>query len=422
MKKIIKTILADPIFKHGGVIFGASVLTNILNLVFWLYMVRKLPPQDYGVLNSLVSVLMFFCMPMSILQTVVTRYTSKFMAHKLVNDVQHLLLYFIKIVSIFLIIVLGVLVIGDHPISAFLRIDEKRLVYAVAAAIIFNSFSAISLGALAGLQRFNDVALNGIVATISKLFLAFVLVILGLRAFGGLLGFVFSFIIAFLLSLFQLPKGLIIFKERAEAVMLNKREIYSYFLPVGLSMVCYFALTNMDVILVKHFFAPLEAGYYSVAQMVGKIVLFVPGAIGVVMFPKIVDSHAKKENSKAILKKCLLAVILLCGIATLGALLFPALILKILTGHDQPVAIGLVKFFAVSMSFFALINILMLYHLSLHRMRYIYFIVVLTGLQFLGICLFHKTLTDVLMVLTACSVVLVYFGVHFTRGPLHERP
>ena len=421
MKKRLKSFFSDPIFKQGSVIFASSIVVNVLNLVFWLYMVRHLAPQDYGVLNTFVSVLMFFCVPVGILQTVVTRYTSKYMAHKQVDRVQSLLSYFIRIIGIFLAVVLFVLVIGSHYISAFLQIDEKRLLYAVAAGIIFNSFATVTLGALAGLQRFNDVAINGIISVISKLFFGFVLVALGLKAFGGLLGFVFSVIVGFCLSLFQLPKGMIKLKAMPNPVILDKKDIYSYFLPVGLSMLCFFALTNMDIILVKHFFPPLEAGFYSVAQMVGKIVLFVPGAVGVVMFPKIVDHHSKNENTKVILRKCLWVVGTLCGIATFFSLIFPAFILKVLTGHDQPQAIALVKFFAVSMSFFALINIFMIYHLSLRRMRFIYLMSVMTIFQFLGIWLFHSTLTGVLLTLNLCSAVLFYFGICFSRGRVYER-
>jgi len=421
MKKRLILFFSDAIFKQGGVIFASSIIVNVLNLVFWLYMVRHLAPQDYGVLNTFVSVLMFFCVPVGILQTVITRYTSKFMAHKKIGEVQSLLLYFIKLISVFLGIVMVVLIIGDHHIISFLQIDEKRLVYAVAVGIFFSSFATITMGALVGLQRFNDVAINSITSSISKLFFGFVLVAAGLKAFGGLLGFVFSVIVGFCLSLFQLPKDIIKLREMPDPVILDKKDIYSYFLPVGLSMLCFFALTNMDIILVKHFFAPLEAGFYSVAQMIGKIALFVPGAIGVVMFPKIVDSHAKNENTKVLLKKCLIIVGLLCGSATVVTILFPAFILKVLTGQEQPLAIGLVKFFAVSMSFFALTNIFMLYHLSLRRMKYIYFLACMTVCQFLGICLFHKTLTDVLLVLTFCSAILFCFGLNFSRGRQYER-
>jgi len=421
MKKRLITFFSDPIFKHGSVIFASSVAANVLNLVFWLYMVRHLAPQDYGVLNTFVSVLMFFCVPVGILQIVITRYTSKFMAHKKIGEVQSLLRYFIKLISIFLGIVMVVLMIGDHYIISFLQINETRLLYAVAVGILFSSFSTITMGALAGLQRFNDVALNGVVSVISKLFFGFVLVAAGLKAFGGLLGFVFSAIVGFCLSLFQLPKGMIKLSALPDPIILDKKDIYGYFLPVGLYTLCFFALTNMDIILVKHFFSPIEAGFYSVAQMVGKIVLFVPSAIGVVMFPKIVDHHARKEDAKAILKKCLLVVGILCGLVSFFALLCPAFILKVLTGHDQPQAISLVKFFAISMSFFALVNIFMIYHLSLRRMRFIYFMSVMTIFQFFGIWLFHNTLASVLLTLTLCSVVLFCFGIYFSRGPLHER-
>jgi O-antigen/teichoic acid export membrane protein len=421
MKKLLRRFFSDPIFKQGGVIFASSIVVNVLNLVFWLYMVRHLAPQDYGVLNTFVSVLMLFCVPVGILQTVVTRYTSKYMAHKQPDKVKLLLSYFISIIGIFLAVILFVLIVGSHYIAAFLQIDEKRLLYAVAAGIIFNSFITVTLGALAGLQRFNDVAINSIVSVISKLFFGFVLVALGLRAFGGLLGFVFSVIVGFCLSLFQLPKGMIKLKAMADPVILDKKDIFGYFLPVGLSMLCFFALTNMDIILVKHYFPPIEAGFYSVAQMVGKIVLFVPGAVGVVMFPKIVDHHSRNESTKVILRKCLWVVGTLCGLASFFALICPAFILKVLTGHDQPQAIALVKFFAVSMSFFALINIFMIYHLSLRRMRFIYLMSAMTIIQFLGIWLFHSTLTSVLLTLTLCSAVLFYFGVLFSRGRLYER-
>ena len=424
MKKTLKTIFSDPIFKQGGILFASSVLVNIFNLIFWLYMVRKLTPEDYGILNSLVSVLMFFSVPVSILQTVITRYTSKFMAHRKETEVKFLLLYFVRIVAIFLTVVLVILILFAHRVSAFLKIDEKNLVYLVALGITLSSFTPIIIGALAGLQRFNDVALNSVASGIAKLAAGFSLVAMGFKVLGALIGFVFSFAVSLVYSFFQLPHRLKKMTWKLETVFLDVKEIYSYFLPAGLSLLCFFALTNMDIILVKHFFSPLEAGYYSVAQMVGKIVLFVPGAIGVVMFPKIVDSHVRNGNTFLILKKCLIVVGLLCGLATFCTFLLPSLILKILTGHSQPEAIELVKFFSLSMSFFALVNILMLYHLSLHRMKYIYTLTLVTLLQFLGIWLFHSSLKEVISILLMGSVALFFMGMRFSlKGEyIRERP
>jgi len=59
-----------------------------------------------------------------------------------------------------------------------------------------------------------------------------------------------------------------------ESHRVSLRPIYAYCLPVSAMLISFTILTNSDVTLVKKFFSPLEAGYYSVAQMVGKIILF----------------------------------------------------------------------------------------------------------------------------------------------------
>lgn len=411
MRQRLKLYFADPLFRQSGLIFASSVVVNIFNLIFWLFMVRKLTPEDYGILNSLVSVLMFFSMPVSILQTVITRYTSRLMAQEKEGEFKYFIFHFVKVMGFFLSLLIIFFILFSPSISIFLRIEGVILIYMVAVGIFFSYFSTIALGILSGLQKFNDVALNSVATGITKLIAGFSLVLFGLKALGALMGFVFSNAVAALLSFYQLPTWLRRFREKSKTVKLETGEIYGYFLPVSLGLLSFFALTNMDIILVKHFFEPLEAGYYSVAQMVGKIVLFIPGAVGIVMFPKIVDSHTKNEETLFILKKCLGAVSILCGLATFCSFLFPTLILKILTGHSVPMAVSLIKFFSLSMGFFALVNILILYHLSIHEAQYIYVVALLALLQFIGIWFFHSSLAQVIAILLVFSIILFVSGI-----------
>lgn len=411
MRQRLKLYFADPLFRQSGLIFASSVVVNIFNLIFWLFMVRKLTPEDYGILNSLVSVLMFFSMPVSILQTVITRYTSRLMAQEKEGEFKSFIFHFVKVIGFFLSFLIIFFILFSTHISIFLRIEGVILIYMVAVGIFFSYFSTIALGILSGLQKFNDVALNSVATGITKLIAGFSLVLFGLKALGALMGFVFSNAVAALLSFYQLPTWLRRFREKSKTVKLETGEIYGYFLPVSLGLLSFFALTNMDIILVKHFFEPLEAGYYSVAQMVGKIVLFVPGAVGIVMFPKIVDSHARNEATFHILKKCLSIVSILCGFAVFCSFLFPELLLKILTGHSVPMVVSLIKFFSLSMGFFALVNILILYHLSVHRIKYIYAVSLLALLQFIGIWFFHSSLAQVITILLVFSIILFVFGI-----------
>ncbi len=418
MIKNLRLILGEGIFRQSAVLFSSSIFVNILNLVFWLYMVRSLSAVDYGILNTLVSLLTFFSMPLSITQLVITRYVSKFIALERQTDVVALISNFSKLLGSVLVFILVFFVLFSHQIAAFLNIQSVGLILLTGAGVIFGSFSAVTMGTLAGLQKFNDVSANNVVTAMVKLGGGILLVVLGTEVFGALSGFVISLIFSFLFSINQLPEWLKKCWNSFKTPDLEKKDIYGYFIPVGLATVCFFLLTNADVILVKHYFSEVDAGYYSVAQMVGKIVLFVPAAIGVVMFPKVVETHSKNMNTRSVLNKCLGAVGLISGLAFVFALFFPEFILKTLTGHSQPQAVNLVKFFALSMAFFALVNIFMIYNLSIHNMRYIYSLLIVSCVQLLSICLFHSTLEQVLTILVLGAVSLFFLGLWMSEGEL----
>jgi len=61
--------------------FLAVTILNILSLLYQLYMVRNLNPINYGILNSLFSVLMIVSIPSGTLQMEVTKFISTFYAN-----------------------------------------------------------------------------------------------------------------------------------------------------------------------------------------------------------------------------------------------------------------------------------------------------------------------------------------------------
>ena len=74
MKQLIGSGIRSisDLLRSSSLLFLANVFMNVCNLVFWLFMVRKLDPVDYGTLNSLLSLLMIVGLPMGTFQTVVT--------------------------------------------------------------------------------------------------------------------------------------------------------------------------------------------------------------------------------------------------------------------------------------------------------------------------------------------------------------
>jgi hypothetical protein len=144
--------------------------------------------------------------------------------------------------------------------------------------------------------------------------------------------------------------------------------------------------------------------------MAGKIFLFFPGAIALVMFPKTAGLNAKNIDTVSTLNRSLLYAAILCITAGLVYNTMPSFILKILTGKVFRESIVLGRLFSISMSFFALLYILITYFLSKKDLRFIKYLVIFTALQLLSIILFHKSLMQVQFIL--CINAILLFFVH----------
>ena len=149
--------------------------------------------------------------------------------------------------------------------------------------------------------------------------------------------------------------------------------------------------------------------------MVGKIFLFLPAAISVVMFPRISGLHAKNEDTHSALKRSLLYASGLCIIALIIYNTFPAFILKLLTGKAFSESILLGRLFSISMSFFALFYVLITYFLSKGDLRFIKYLVISTVLEFLAIIFLHNSLAQVQIIICLNAIFIFFIGLKLLK-------
>lgn len=388
--------------KQTTFMFVAITLSNIGAYLFHVYMGRHLSPADYGILYTLLALLMIVSVPATAIQTVITKYVSHFKGHNQHGKIRFLFFHSLKKLFLYGGIGFLIFIAFSGQIARFERIPSRLPVVIVGFILLLSIVDPAAGGTIQGLQRFNYLGWSMILGMSLRLIAGIILVIIGLGVNGALsasiIGILFSLFIIFLplRSLFQ--------EETNERVEL--KEIYRYSAPVILTLLCFMVLTNVDAVLVKHFFSPLEAGNYSAAAMVGRVILFLPMAIVIVMFPKASELYAQKKDSSLILKKSLLYVGLLAGGATLVCLLFPRLPLWLLWGNRFQASTPLVGKFALAMTFFGLVNILLFYQLSIHRFKYLHWTGTFTLIQIIAITLFHNTLSQVVWILVANGVLL----------------
>jgi O-antigen/teichoic acid export membrane protein len=422
---------SDDLIKHGSLMFLAVAIFNIFSLLYQLYMVRNLSPINYGVLNSLFSILMIISVPSVTLRTVVTKFISTFDVINQHERTALLLRSFVKNTSFFGLIIFITLISGSKVICSFLQIDDVLLIVILGMIAFLSFILPLTQGGLQGLQRFGYLGLTMVTNGSIKLLLGIIFVSAGLGVTGAMGALAISTFVTLLLSAIilasVLPRPLALITECRQSKPNNTNpkkdssEIYRYFYTVATVFLCFMILTNIDVVLVKHFFKPLEAGYYSIAQMVGKIILFLPVAITLVMFPKTSQLHAQAKATFHILKKSLLYVGALCVTAALFCIVFPDLIIRLISGEGHVNCIPLARIFSVTMVFFALVYVLLFYLLSIHRLDFIYPLVLFTILQTLAIGIFHQALSQVLYIMCVNAVLLFLINSYlaFKRKEVH---
>ena len=419
--------LKDEFIRQTGLVFIGTGLFNLFNLLYHLFMIRALPPTDYGQLNTLVSLFMVISVPSGTVQNTVARFFSSFRIQSQFHRAIELLRRFLLLMAIVTLSFFLLIIFMSSHISSFLQISSRGLVILFGLSLVFSMILPILWGGLQGLQKFGFLTLSLIANSGLKLVFGILFIFFGFGILGAMSAVAVSYFVTMILSLFMI--GASLHREKTAALPggipkssppSNFSEVYHYSFSAGFVLLCFMVLTNIDLILVKHFFTPIEAGYYSIAQMVGKVILILPIPVVTVMFPHLFSSEGQEKKARSILERNLRIAVFVCGGAVLCSLIFPSPIVKILSGKVYSDCLPLVGMFSVNMTFFSLTLILLYYHLSTSRRGFLYPLLLFTLMEVGLILLFHDTLVQVLTVvgIIAFCLALTNFYLVYHSYPM----
>ncbi|MDP8248631.1 MAG: oligosaccharide flippase family protein [Candidatus Tritonobacter lacicola] len=415
MRYRIRKFLKDDFLRHTGIMVAGTGLANIFNLLYQLAVVRLLSVDDYGVLNSLVALTVIFSQFSATFRPALTRFLAEYYGRGESERAGLLLRKAAVHLGLLSAIILVVFVLGAGPLARYQQIESRLYILLVGILVAVSTMAVIPDVFLWGAQRFKYLACLGASSTLVKLALGVGLVWTGWGVVGALAGYNAC-------PLFVLIAGIVLIRFTGVGRGTGSKQepgvsmapVYRYCIPTALALFSFAILTNLDVFLVKHFFQPREAGLYSVAQIVGKIILYLPGAVSIVVFSKAASARARAADSFPLLKKGLIAVGLINVLATSVCALAPGTVLKMLTGKTDPESVRLVVWFALAMSLYALTWLNIFYNLSVHNTAFIKYLVIIAAAQAAAIYLYHPGLMSVLGFLNIFAfisfIVTLYFS------------
>ena len=396
-------VFKDKFLKDNILMLFSTSIVNLTNLLYQILIVRKLTVISYGAFNSLLSVFVIFSFPVASLSTMIAKFTSSYNNIGERKKADFLLLVLLRHMLFIGLFYLFIYLVFGFYFRNYLHLNSTLPIYFTGGMLFLAILSALTFGGLQGLEKFIWLSVTNVCSALLKLSLAFFFIVIGWDLLGALGAYLVSQMVGLLVGFFPLRE---IFRLKETMPDINLSEKYKFVIPSLVTLGCMSLLTNIDVVFVKHFFEPIEAGYYSVAQFIGKTAFFIAGAIYVVMLPRASGLHAQQKDSRLLLKRSLAYTAILCLFVIGGYNLFPKVILGLLTGKVNEQVIFLGRIFSITMTFFSLVSVLVLYQLSISRFKFLKTLVLFSFLQVLAILLFHTSLTQVLLILLSNSIIL----------------
>lgn len=395
------------------VMVGASTLFgSVFSYLLQFFLGRTLSVEDYGTFNALLSLSSLVGVFAAVFGTALIKVVAEMHAKGEKEDLRTLFIKSVKLSLVLGLIVFLVIFGLSGFISKHLRIGDVFLVTLFGVSISMGFLNVIPNSYLQGVQKFKKYSLFHILSLMIRFIYSVALVLVGFGLRGVFGASFFSSFTAFIIGFLLL--GINLKNVSKDSVTKHFNRIFSFGASVVLVNFSMMAFNNIDLILVKKYFSPEDAGYYAGTMTLGKILLFGAGAVSVVMFPKITALYTNGKYFMGRLKKLLFLLLAVLVAGVFCYQVFPTFITHVFFGNAFDNSVKYLPLFSVFVAIYVLVNFLVMFFLAIDRKKVGFLLLPGVLLQFILINIFHESLWDVIAVNIWVSVfVLLLLSFYF---------
>src|SRR5579863_4100111 len=382
-------------------LLAGSGLVGVTNLVYNVVTARLLGPAGFAHATTVYTILMLMSGITLSFQVVCAKYVAKSTSPEERAAVFATLHQRSWIAGIGIGLLLFLL---ERPISSYLNLPDPVLITLLALGTAFYVPLGVRRGYIQGIHAFRPLAINFMLEGVVRLGGAFVLIELGLGVRGAVLASVLAVVVAYFAAL---PSPLASLSFRGMAISFGE----------GLQAIVFFSgqtvINNFDIILVKHFFPPAEAGFYAAIALVGRLVNMCAWSVVNTMFPVSAGANNEEREGSPVLFTSLLLVFLILTVLIFGLWLVPSFLWKTLFGAhfdlgNYGALAPLLILYAIMTGIYSLSSVIITYEMSRKIANTSWVQLAFSGALALGVYLLHNTLREVILVQLVLMVILLF--------------
>lgn len=294
-----------------------------------------------------------------------------------------------------------------RPISNFLTLPDPALISLLALGAAFYIPLGVRRGYIQGVHAFGPLAITFMFEGLVRLGGAYLLIRMGMGVKGAVLASALAVIVAYFVAI---PSpGLTTFSFRSMAIPVGE----------GVQAIVFYSgqtiINNSDIVLVKHFFPPAEAGFYAAVALIGRLITMCSWSVANTVFPVSASAGAEqhKREGGRVLATSLLMVLGILSVLIFTLWMIPSFLWKILFGTHFALAnygalAPLLILYAVTTGVYSLSSVIITYEMSRKIANTGWVQLLFAGAVMAGICLRHQNLHQVIMVQLVLMVILLF--------------
>lgn len=371
-----------------------------INYLFQIVIGRTLTIEEYGTVNSLLSLTSIISVPGTILAMIISKQISIALAKGNASAVKSLARIFIITTCL---IGLGLVLIEiclSGWIGRYLHVNE--IGYVVICCVISGLTIALQsfAGTIQGMQKFFEYGFQSFVTAICKIGFSVLLIMAGFKVGGPLWGMLIAQVATLFYCMLVLQRA---FSGENYMPVDIKQTLWDCsrdLWVIALGQLNISVLTNCDLILVKRFFNETDAGIYSAAIIIARLVMYVSTMLIYVLFPKVANQTAQGKDTQKLFLKSLVANLAIIAAGCVGIALLGKWIIQLFLGNTYLQSYDMIKIALVYIVPVSVFTIITNYVSATDKVRF--FTVsstVGTVMVLAAACVFHATIMQMLLIM-----------------------
>lgn len=302
--------------RAGALVAAGSAAANVISFLLTIVIARLLTRSDFGAAAALLGVAIVGQVPAMALQAVVARAVAVTRVDARGGQVRSLLRYSAAVAGVVSALAAALAV----PIAGLLHLGSAAPTLWLALALGPTTIVFAVQGLLQGAERFAGLTVLLVVMSATRVAGGVTGAVWGTA--GVFMGVAVAAVVAMFFSLWLVRGEL---GERGDRP--GRARLYTELWPAIAGMGALLALTNIDVMLARHFLSGPESGLYAAGTVAAKIAFWFPQAVAMVVFPRLADASQREgllPRAAAVIVG--LGVLTGTGCALLGPWLFGVLL------------------------------------------------------------------------------------------------